>query len=50
VSIGVAAYPNNGTTIEDLLTTAKRALFEAQRAGRNSVQFYPHEWFSPKTE
>jgi diguanylate cyclase (GGDEF)-like protein len=37
ISIGVAAYPANGTTLEDLLTSAKHALFEAQRAGRNKV-------------
>jgi diguanylate cyclase (GGDEF)-like protein len=37
VSIGVAAYPGNGTTLDEMLTAAKHALFEAQRAGRNKV-------------
>ena len=37
VSIGVAAYPQNGRTIEDIILSAKNALFEAQRAGRNNV-------------
>jgi diguanylate cyclase (GGDEF)-like protein len=37
VSIGVAAYPVNGATCDDLLRTAKTALFEAQRGGRNGV-------------
>lgn len=46
VSIGVATYPQNGTTLDDLLLTAKHALLEAQRAGRNSVFFYPAEWYA----
>lgn len=37
VSIGVAAYPQNGRTIEDIVLSAKNALFEAQRTGRNNV-------------
>jgi diguanylate cyclase (GGDEF)-like protein len=49
VSIGVAAYPQNGKTKDDLILTAKQALFEAQRAGRNNVFFYPAEWFSSES-
>lgn len=41
VSIGVSAYPVNGRTVQELLLTLKGALFEAQRAGRNTVYFYP---------
>ncbi|HTY10052.1 MAG TPA: diguanylate cyclase [Bacteroidota bacterium] len=41
VSIGVSAYPVNGRTTSDLLLMVKEALFEAQRAGRNTVYFYP---------
>jgi diguanylate cyclase (GGDEF)-like protein len=41
VSIGVSAYPVNGGTVQELLLTLKEALFEAQRAGRNTVYFYP---------
>jgi diguanylate cyclase (GGDEF)-like protein len=37
VSIGVSAFPENAGTMEELLTTVKNALFEAQRAGRNRV-------------
>lgn len=37
VSIGAASYPENGTTRDSLILAAKKALFEAQRAGRNSV-------------
>jgi diguanylate cyclase (GGDEF)-like protein len=44
ISIGVAAHPQNGKTIDDLVLTAKNALFEAQRAGRNNVFHYSSEW------
>ena len=37
VSIGVAASPANGVTCEALINASKRALLEAQRAGRNNV-------------
>jgi len=43
VSVGVAAFPMDGKSAEDLLTTAKRALFEAQRRGRNMVCFFDPE-------
>ncbi len=46
VSIGVATFPQNGSTLDDLLLTARHALLEAQRAGRNSVFFYPAEWYA----
>lgn len=46
VSIGVAAYPVNGRTNEDLLQTAKNAVFEAQRSGRNKVFYYLTEWYA----
>lgn len=48
-SIGVAAYPQNGKSIDDVLLTARMALLEAQRAGRNSVYFYPAEWYARDT-
>jgi diguanylate cyclase (GGDEF)-like protein len=46
VSTGVAAYPQNGTTSEDLILTAKKALFEAQRTGRNNVFAFPSHWYA----
>jgi diguanylate cyclase (GGDEF)-like protein len=46
VSIGLAAFPRNGNTIDTLLTTAKKALFEAQRRGRNQVYSYESEWYT----
>jgi diguanylate cyclase (GGDEF)-like protein len=46
VSVGVSAYPHNANTVEDLLTTAKRGLFEAQRAGRNRLHYYSTTWYA----
>ena len=37
VSCGVAVYPEDGTDVETLILAAKHAVFEAQRAGRNTV-------------
>jgi len=37
VSVGVSAFPENAGSIDELLTTVKNALFEAQRSGRNRV-------------
>jgi diguanylate cyclase (GGDEF)-like protein len=37
VSIGVASFPEQASNSDELLTTVKRALFEAQRGGRNRV-------------
>jgi diguanylate cyclase (GGDEF)-like protein len=39
VSIGLAFYPMNAGTADALVQSAKGALFEAQRAGRNSVRW-----------
>lgn len=45
VSMGVACFPANGRSIDDILLTAKKALFEAQKAGRNNVFHYPAAWY-----
>lgn len=37
VSIGVASSPASGRTCDALILAAKKALFEAQRSGRNNV-------------
>ena len=46
VSIGVAAYPDNGRSIEQVLLTAKKAVFEAQREGRNNVFAFREDWYT----
>ena len=46
LSIAVAAFPENGRTVDDLVLTAKKALLEAQRSGRNSVFHYPNVWYA----
>ncbi len=50
VSIGVAAYPQNGTETDDVILTAKKALFEAQRTGRNTVFSYASAWYEQEAE
>lgn len=37
VSCGVAVYPEDAATVEDLILSAKHSVFEAQRSGRNKV-------------
>ena len=37
ISIGVAAYPHNGLTLEALLASADKALYEAKNTGRNKT-------------
>jgi diguanylate cyclase (GGDEF)-like protein/putative nucleotidyltransferase with HDIG domain len=38
VSIGVAAYPQHGTTVEDLLQAADGAVYDAKLGGRNRIR------------
>jgi diguanylate cyclase (GGDEF)-like protein/PAS domain S-box-containing protein len=38
ISLGVAILPDHGSTQEDLLRMADKALYHAKRAGRNQVQ------------
>ncbi|MBK1661619.1 putative bifunctional diguanylate cyclase/phosphodiesterase [Paracraurococcus ruber] len=41
-SIGVARFPDDGSTLDGLLTAADAAMYEAKRAGRNrSIPFGP---------
>lgn len=46
VSLGVVTYPQNGSNVEELLLTAKKALFEAQRSGRNKVVAPSGVWYA----
>jgi len=38
VSIGTASYPHDGNTLDHLLAQATRNMYQARRAGSNSVQ------------
>ncbi len=40
LSIGIAIYPQDGETDEELLKNADLAMYEAKRAGQNSIAYY----------
>lgn len=42
-SIGIALYPQDGLTADELMDRADRALYRAKRAGRNRWQFFSDE-------
>jgi len=39
-SIGIAIYPNDGNTLEELLKNADAAMYEVKGQGRNGMQFF----------
>jgi len=39
-SIGIAVYPDDGSTAEELLRTADTAMYKSKELGRNRYQFY----------
>lgn len=43
ISIGVAAYPENGPSMEHLISAADQALYAAKRAGRNRVEIATYD-------
>lgn len=40
ISLGIATYPNDGKTPEDLIRKADAAMYAAKSAGRNQVVDY----------
>lgn len=45
-SVGVAVYPADGRTIEELMRNADRAMYCAKRRGKNQFCFYANELLS----
>jgi diguanylate cyclase (GGDEF)-like protein len=43
VSIGLAAYPDDGRSPDEIVWAADEALYESKRAGRNRVTAYPRK-------
>ncbi len=39
-TVGIALYPQDGTTVDDLILNADAAMYEAKSAGRNVFRFY----------
>ncbi|MEN6585212.1 MAG: EAL domain-containing protein [Sulfuricella sp.] len=42
-SIGIAVFPADGETSEDLIKNADAAMYKAKREGKNNIQFYSAE-------
>jgi diguanylate cyclase (GGDEF)-like protein/PAS domain S-box-containing protein len=42
-SIGIAAFPDDGHTPEELIANADAAMYRAKNLGRNTTQYYAHE-------
>ena len=40
ISVGVAAYPDDGDTVEKLMKKADVGLYQAKHAGRNQVMHF----------
>lgn len=40
ISIGLAMYPMHGNNMQDLITAADNALYEAKNSGRNKTVLY----------
>lgn len=41
VSIGIAAFPDDAKTVEELITVADAGLYESKRKGKNAITHYP---------
>lgn len=42
-SIGICIFPNDGTSLEELITNTINAAFQAKKEGGNCYQFYTHQ-------
>lgn len=42
-SIGIATYPKDGSSVEELLRDADSAMYRAKKAGPNTITFYTEE-------
>jgi diguanylate cyclase (GGDEF)-like protein len=49
VTVGIAVYPDDGTTPEVLLKNADAAMYEAKNAGRNQYAFFQNSQHGPET-
>lgn len=49
VTVGIAVYPDDGTTPEVLLKNADAAMYEAKNAGRNQYAFFQNRKNDPET-
>ncbi len=43
VSMGIAMYPDDGTTAEELLKNADTAMYKTKAMGKNNIQFFREE-------
>ena len=40
ISVGIAVYPDDGATVDELLKNADTAMYKAKDKGRNDIQFF----------
>lgn len=50
ISLGIALYPQHGTSYRDLFTHADRALYEAKSQGKNQFCFYRQKFLEEAIE
>jgi diguanylate cyclase (GGDEF)-like protein/PAS domain S-box-containing protein len=43
ISVGIAVYPENGDTAQELLKKSDMAMYKAKRQGKNNYQFYSNQ-------